>query len=166
MDSLFGELDIASANDNPFFKPDGTYLCEISKAEIKTSKAGNKGFTLDYLIVDDEPHSKKGKKIQEWKPIPMPWQLKGYATKEEMESGKYNTDNDQDEIKERAERNMSFLKSRLKDFGVPVEMMNSVDSEYLLNKVPQLWVTIKNQDGNERITGVKVAEDTERDPFA
>lgn len=164
MDGLFGELDIASANDNPFFKPDGTYLCEISKAEIKTSKAGNKGFTLDYLIIEGD---KKGKKIQEWKPIPMPWHFKGYKTKEEMESGVYNTDNDQDQIKESAERNMSFLKQRLKDFGVPVEMMNSVDAEYLLNKVPQLNVTIQNKDGNERITGVKIADEgSSRDPFA
>lgn len=163
--SLFGDLDIASANENPFFKPDGTYRCEIAKAEVKTSKKGNKGFTLDYLITEGP---KKGKKIQEWKPIPMPWELKGYKTQAEMESGQYDTDNDQDQIKENAERNMSFLKSRLKDFGVPVEEMNSVDGEYLLNKVPPLDIEIKNNDGQERITKVKIAEgnDSSADPFA
>jgi len=164
MSSLFGELDIASAKDNPFFKPDGTYVCELTGAEVKTSKKGNKGFALDYTIAEGP---KKGKKIQEWKPIPMPWQLKGYATEEEQSSGQHNSDNDPDQIRENAERNMSFLKNRLKDFGIPVEEMNSVDSEYLLNKVPQLEVTIKNQDGNERITGVKVSEGgSEKDPFA
>lgn len=162
--SLFGELDIANAKDNPFFKPDGDYECEIASAEVKTSKAGNKGFALDYLIIEGP---KKGKKIQEWKPIPMPWHLKGYMTQGEMESGQRNSDHDEDKIKEDAERNMSFLKTRLKNFGIPVEEMNSVTPEYLLNKVPQLTVTIKNSGDNERITGVKISEKSGNpDPFA
>lgn len=157
MDGLFGDLDIASANENPFFKPDGTYLCEITKAEIKTSKKGNKGFTLDYTIMEGP---KKGKKIQEWKPIPMPWQLKGFATADSSEKD--------EEVLERAERSMAFLKQRLKDFGIPVDMMNAVDSDYLLNNVRALLVTIKNNDGQENITGVKIAEDhdDDRDPFS
>lgn len=162
--SLFGELDIANAKDNPFFKPDGAYECEISKAEVKTSKNNNKGFTLDYLIVDGP---KKGKKIQEWKPIPMPWELKGYHSEEAMKSGHFDTDYDSDQIKENAERNMFFLKTRLKNFGIPVEEMNSVTPEQLLNDVPRLTVTIKNVGDQERITNVKISEGTENsDPFA
>jgi hypothetical protein len=159
MSGLFGELDIASAQDNPFFKPDGTYLCEITSAQVRTSKNGNKGFALDYTITEGP---KKGKKIQEWKPIPMPWQLKGYESNEVPEGTRPD-----DEIKEKAERTMSFLKQRLKDFGIPVEQMNSVDAEYILNKVPLLDITIKNVDGNERITGVKLHEGgSNSDPFA
>lgn len=163
--SLFGDLDIANANVNPFFKPDGPYECEIVSAEVKTSKKGNKGFAIDYLIVDGP---KKGKKIQEWKPIPMPWELKGYKTKEEFESKQRNSDYDEDQLKENAERNMSFLKQRLKGFGIPDEEMNSITPEQLLNDVPQLTVTIKNSDdGQERITGVKVSEGgSSSDPFA
>jgi len=148
---LFGDLDIASANENPFFKPDGTYRCEIAKVEVRKAKSGNMGMDLQYLIVEDEPNNKKGKKITEWLNVPTPSQL----------------ESDDPEVKEKAERFMSFLKRRLKDFGVPLEEMNSVDGTYLLNKVPQLDITIKNADGNERITGVKIAEgDVERDPFA
>jgi hypothetical protein len=157
--SLFGELDIASAQDNPFFKPDGTYVCELTGAEVKTSKKGNKGFALEYTITQE---FKKGKKIQEWKPVPMPWELKGF--KEQSQDGSPD-----EKVKENAERNMAFLKARLKDFGIPVEEMNQVDREYLLNKVPELEVTIKNQDGNERITGVKISDeamDNYSDPFS
>lgn len=168
-DNLFGDLDIASAEDNPFYKPDGTYVCELTGAQLKTSKKGNKGLALDYTIHRnvDGSESKKGKKIQEWKTIPRPWELKGYHSKEAMDRGVFDTDYDEAQIKEAAERNMSFLKQRMKDFGVPVEQMNSVDAEYLLNKTPLLEVTIKNQDGNERITGVKIHEgDSSSDPFA
>jgi hypothetical protein len=164
MSGLFGDIDIASANANPFFKPDGTYLCDIALVEVRTAKSGSKGFALEYIILEGP---KKDKKIQEWKTIPMPWQLEGYDN--EAKTTPSNSD-EREKIKEDAERNMSFLKRRLKDFGIPVEEMNSVDQEYLLNKVRTLEVTIKNSGDNERITGVKVAEDydgaTEKDPFA
>lgn len=162
--SLFGDLDIANAKDNPFFKPDGPYECEISKAEVKTSAKGNKGFTLDYLIVEGP---KKGKKIQEWKPIPMPWELKGYKTREEFEAKSRNSDYDEDQLKENAERNMSFLKQRLKNFGIADEDMNDITPEQLLNDVPRLTVTIKNSGDQERITNVKISEGADNsDPFA
>ncbi len=136
--SLFGELDIASANENPFFKPDGTYHCELVSAEVKTSKAGNKGFALDYII---KSGPKEGKRIQEWKPIPHVWQLKGFESEQAMNIGGPSDDhiNQDNKIKENAERSMAFLKQRLKDFGIPVE----------------------------NVTGVKIHEgDSSGDPFA
>ena len=164
-ESMFGDLDIASAHENPFFKPDGIYICELTKADVKTSKNGNKGFTLDYLIVEDEPNNKKGKKIQEWKPIPMPWHLKGYKSREDMES---DVDKDS-QLATNAERNMSFIKQRLKQLGVPEDMLNSVTPEYLMEVAPaRLAVEIRNNNGRENIVTIKAADEggSSNDPFA
>lgn len=163
--SLFGELDVASANDNPFFKEDGPYTCVVSGAEIKTAKkTGDKGLAIKYTIVDGP---KKGQFINEWKPIPMPWNLNGYESEENMK----NTTGYDDEIAGNAQRSLSFLKSRLKDFGFPPEKMNNLDAKDILN-LPQLVVTIKNENGRENVKGVELANQNvassggrKKDPF-
>lgn len=164
--SLFGELDVASANDNPFWKDDGPYTCVISNVEIKTSrKDESKGLTLKYTIVEGD---KKGQFINEWKPIPTSWNLNGYPTAEDEK----NTTNYDAEIAGNAARSLSFLKSRLKDFGFPVEKMNNLDPKDFYN-LPNLVVTIKNENGRENVKGVELAASTssntggkKKDPFA
>jgi hypothetical protein len=160
-ESLFGELDIASASDNPFFKPDGTYRCMIGLADVRKSKKGNIGFWLEYVIKAGEP--KEGRKITEWKAVPMPWELKGYASRDDMAA----ETNYSAQIEEDANKNLSFLKIRLKEFGFDGEDLNSVTKEDIM-KVGDLLVTIKNKDDQERITGVKLADeaDASNDPFA
>lgn len=161
--SLFGELDVASANDNPFYKEDGQYTCVVSGAEIKTSrKDGAKGLALKYTIVDGE---KKGQFINEWKPIPFSWNLNGYATEEDEK----NTANYDAEIAGNAARSLSFLKSRLKDFGFPPEKMNTLEPKDFLN-LPNLVVSIKNENGRENVKGVDLATapstgGKKKDPF-
>jgi len=163
--SLFGELDVASANDNPFYKEDGTYTCVVSGAETKTSrKDGAKGLALKYTIVEGE---KKGQFINEWKPIPFSWNLNGYATEEDEK----NTTNHDPEIGGNAQRSLSFLKSRLKDFGFPPEKMNNLEPQDFLN-LPNLLVSIKNENGRENVKGVELAIVTtskgrvKKDPFS
>lgn len=161
-ESLFGELDIASASDNPFFKPDGTYRCVIGLAEVRRSKKGNVGFWLEYVIKAGEP--KEGKKITEWKTVPMPWELKGYQTQEAMN----NNAAPDDTIKEAAEKNLSFLKVRLKEFGFEGEELNSVTQADIM-KVGDVDVTIKNINDQERVMGVKLVDgnsSSSDDPFA
>ena len=162
--SLFGELDVASANDNPFFKEDGPYTCAVSGAEIKTSrKDGSKGLALKYTIVEGE---KKGQFINEWKPIPFSWNLNGYATEEDEK----NTANYDPEIGGNAARSLSFLKARLKDFGFAPEKMNNLEPTDFLN-LPKLVVTIKNENGRENVKGVDLASGNvasggkKKDPF-
>lgn len=162
--SLFGELDVASANDNPFYKEDGPYTCVVSGAEIKTSrKDGAKGLALKYTIVEGE---KKGQFINEWKPIPFSWNLNGYATEEDEK----NTANYDPEIGGNAQRSLSFLKARLKDFGFPPEKMNTLEPTDFLN-LPNLVVTIKNENGRENVKGVDLAGPSKttagkkKDPF-
>ena len=159
--SLFGDLDIKSANENPFFKPDGKYICKLTKAEVKYSKAGNKGMPLEYTIMEGQ---KQGKTIGEWKPVPEPWNVLGYETKEDLD----NQVNKSDKIKEDAERNLAFLKQRMKQFGFAPEEMNSVTPEQLL-ELPWLEIEIKNEGSNERIKGIEIYADklaNEGDPFS
>jgi hypothetical protein len=159
---LFGDLDIASANDNPFYKPNDTYLCTVTGAGVKTSnKNGSKGWTLDYSIHEGQY---QGRRIQEWKNIPHLWNVKGYKSKEDMDA-KLTPD---PKIAEAAERDISFLKKRLKDFGIPEEEMNSVTPDRILN-LGFLNVTMKNDDGREKVIKVELAgaaSRNESDPFA
>lgn len=164
--SLFGELDIASANDNPFYKEDGPYNCRVAGAEIKTSsKDGSKGLALKYTIVDGE---KKGQFINEWKPIPFSWSLNGYESEEDEK----NTSGYDAEIAGNAARSLSFLKSRLKDFGFPPEKMNVLDQKDFL-ELPNLVVTIKNENNRENVKGVELNTNVpaakggkKKDPFS
>lgn len=161
--SLFGELDVASANENPYYKEDGTYYCQITGAEIKTANKNDaKGLVLKYTILTGE---KKGLSIQEWKPIPETWNLNGYETEEDEK----NTINYDDEIASNAARSLSFLKARLVDFGFPPEKMNSLMPKDFL-ELPHVNVTIKNKNGRENVTGVELVGGTAssvgtNDPF-
>lgn len=148
--SIFGDIDISSANDNPFFKPDGKYVCKVTKAEVRYSQQNNKGMPIEYTIQEGE---KQGKKINEWKTIPEVWHVMGYKTEEEWkEEVNYS-----DKIKEDAARNLSFLKQRFKQFGFSPEEMNDIKAEDILN-LPLLEVEIKNQGGQERIWDIKLLD--------
>ena len=165
---IFGDLDLANASDDPFFKDDGTYRCNITQASMKEStKSGNKGFTFDYTITADDPSGKGGQKIQEWKNVPYVWQVKGYATKEDME----NDGPVVDKIKADAARDLAFLKLRFKEFGFTDEEMNTLTPSDFLNMVGPLDITIFHKDNQERIAKVVLANgDNEAgesvDPFA
>ena len=158
--SIFGDLDVASANENPFFKPDGTYVCKLTTAEIRFSKAGNKIMPLEYTIQEGP---KMGKKIQEWKPVPEVWNVHGYETEEDWKT----ETNYSDKIKENAERNLAFIKQRMKQFGFSQDEMNSVQPSDLL-QLPLLNVEIKNEGGQERIKGITLYDGDAGDgnPFA
>lgn len=155
---IFGDLDVASANENPFFKPDGKYICRVTAATVRRSKAGNKGMPIEYTIQEGE---KEGKKINEWKPVPEPWELEGYATDDDFKE----EINFSAKLKEDAERNLSFLKQRMKQFGFSTEEMNTVTPEDFLN-LPLLEVELKNHNGQERIWSVEVYDTSDASPFS
>lgn len=156
--SIFGDLDVSSANENPFFKPDGKYLCRVTAATVRHSKAGNKGMPIEYTIQEGQ---KQGKKINEWKPVPEPWEVEGYETQEDAKAEV----NFSDKIKEDAERNLAFIKQRLKQFGFSNDEMNTVQPKDFL-ELPLLEVEIKNQNGQERIWSVQVWDASSSSPFS
>lgn len=130
--SLFGDLDVASANDDPFKIPPNTYNCTVTAVKVGPTKAGDKvGMTLVYTIQDGEF---AGDDITEWKEIPQPADPQN-LTKEES-------------------RALSFLKQRLLNLEVPEDKMNSVSDDDLVGM--EVYVTTK--EGKNGYTNVQKVE--------
>ena len=128
--SLFGDLDIESAEDDPFAIPDNTYDCFLTDVKAGPTKAGDKqGMTLEFTIAEGDHMDKK---IQEWKRIPDP--------ASPMEDD---------------ERAKSFLKARMLDLGIPAERVNSVTADDLLGI--HCFVSVKNNNGYTNVRKVTLA---------
>ena len=68
--SIFGDLDVESAADDPFAVPDNTYKAFLFDVKVGPTKDGTKtGMSLTYKISEGEH---EGKQITEWKRIPTP----------------------------------------------------------------------------------------------
>jgi len=133
-EGMFGDLDMAQAQDDPFAVPDNSYVCYLTDVKVGPTKAGDKvGMTLEYTI-DEGPHN--GKKISEWKNIPQP------------EDPKNPTD---DEM-----RSMSFIKQRMISLGVPAEKINSVTPDELVGT--KCVVAVKNKNGYTNVRSVTTVD--------
>lgn len=55
LDQLLGSVDLSSTTEEgvSFKLPDGYYLCQVNKAELTESKAGNPMVAIEYLTVED-----------------------------------------------------------------------------------------------------------------
>jgi hypothetical protein len=113
---IFGDLDVASASDNPWLVPANTYEANIYSAEIKRDKNENLGLELIYKIANGEH---EGKTVREWKVVPEPADPKNMTADEKKQT--------------------SYLKMRLRSFGVPESRMNSMN----INDILGLEVIIK-----------------------
>lgn len=132
--SLFGDLDVASAEDNPWAVPANTYEMDLFKVEVK-DKDGKKGLILTYKISAGEH---KDKTVSEYKAIPQPADPKN-PTKEESDA-------------------LSYLKMRLKSLGVPESRMNTVDINDLQGTACIVTVAINGEYTN--VKKVELAGDT------
>lgn len=150
---IFGDLDLKNANEDPFYKPDDTYLCLITGAPIATSRnnPNNQGMTILY---DVQEGNHLGETIREWKSVPFEWQVDGYATEEDWK----NQTNFDPKVAKNAKTAIGFLKRRMMDFGFSPEEMDNIEQKDII-QVGYVYVTIKHDDKkNEKVTGVKVAD--------
>lgn len=122
---LFGDLDVASANDNPWFVPANTYEADVYKVEVKSDKNGNKGLSIIYKISSGEH---KGKTVSEWKAIPSPADPK-HLTEEEQKATDY-------------------LKMRMLSLGIPEERMNTAEPNDLQGLPVLVKVTVNDEYTN------------------
>jgi hypothetical protein len=126
--SIFGDLDIESAADDPFKVPPSVYNCIVEKVEVGPTKDKSKvGMTIIYKITEGD---EAGKSVREWKQIPTPADPKNLSPDDK--------------------RAMSFLKARMLDLGIPETKINSVKPEDLIAKE----VTITVKDGKNDFTNV------------
>lgn len=161
-DNLFGELDVESAEDNPWFKPDGTYRCGLADVTVKLTKNEDKmGMTLVFKVTQD---FKKGRQIKPWYWIPTPNQIKGYPSLK-PEEGQVKDP----EFAEKAANATSTLKMVMKNMGVPADKINTLKSQDLMDMAQEYDVTIQNKNGSENIKSIAVNDDTtdqKFDPFS
>lgn len=136
--SLFGELDVASASDNPFEVPPNTYNGYLTDVKVGPTKNGDKvGMTLIYTVDGGEYD---GRSVSEWKEIPQPSNPKSLTAEEK--------------------RAASYLKRRLLDLGIPESRMNSVSPDDLIGTA--LVFTVKEgKNGYMNVTTVKLREGDE-----
>lgn len=126
--SIFGELDVESANDDPFQIPDNTYRATVTDAKVGPTNNGDKvGLTIVYTINSDDEHD--GKSVSEWKHIPTP--------------------NDPKNLTPEESKAASFLKQRMLSLGIPAERINSVTPDDL--KAREVYITTKTTTSNDRI---------------
>ena len=143
-EGLFGDLDIASASDDPFGIPLDTYEAVVSKVEKTRNKNDDGDFLVFYYnITGGAAYTAIGQDVQEWKKIP---------TKAELES-------DDKETKGKAERGMSFIKQRLISLGVPEARVNQVKPEDLVGTEVYAKIGPGNQ-GYPSVKEVKLREDS------
>ena len=148
---IFQGLDVASASDNPFGVPDGTYYATVTAAGVKNSDKVGDGLTFDFTIRDCDDEKYNGRKISEWLTIPVP--------------------NDAGELNDKGQMQLSFLKGRLASLDVPESEMNTVDPEDLigLEIVVILKTTSKNGNDYQNIKKMTLDNgdhDPDENPFA
>lgn len=126
---LFGDLDVASAEDNPWFVPANTYEMDVYKVELKPGKDDkDPGLLFTYKISSGEH---EGKQVTEFKRIPQ-----SQLTKEDKDAA-------------------SYLKMRLASLGVPESKMNSVEPEDLQGLA--VIVTVKQNGEYTNVNKVELA---------
>lgn len=125
--SIFGDLDVESAADDPFAVPNNTYRTILTDAKVGPTKAGDKiGLTITWTIQSEDEHN--GKMITEWKHIPDPGDPKNLSDEEK--------------------RAASFLKKRMLDLGIPPERINSVTPDDLIGRECMVRVVTKGDYTN------------------
>lgn len=132
---LFGDVDASSIPDDPWYVAPGTYLCVVEDAAIRDKKdQTGQGLALNYSIVEED-NDYTGMRIQEWKNLP-------------------NGDSDSKD----ARTDRSRVKQRLLSLGVPEDVMNSDDTDWLKDLIGvEVYVTVferASQDGTRTYTNV------------
>jgi hypothetical protein len=122
--SLFGDIDASEVPDDPFHIDDGTYLCTLTEINEKhNEEKGTHGLSFNWTVTDEESEFNDSR-VQDWKNI--------YPN--------LTADDLTPEIKQ----DLSRLKQRLAQIGVPEEEMGS----FLENKDDyvgtEAYLTIRN----------------------
>jgi len=138
--SIFGDIDIANAEEVSNVLPADTYECVVSNFEVKPTKDGSKlGLNIAYTVSQEGRF--KARLIFEWQRVPRP------------------TDTDLDEAgKAQA---LSYLKHRLLSLGIPEDRLNTVQPADVIGKTVLVSVKVKPRGGEDQnqVTKVQVPDD-------
>lgn len=147
MSGIFGDLDVAGADDLSTGIPDGVYPAEVTNAEvIHGTKNSPDGIflVLSYTVDGYEFPVREFKSIPKGSPATWDDTIQDNRGKTEAQRNKTS---------------LSFLKARLASLGVPPERMNSLQPEFLIGT--RVVVTLKkNPDGYSNITKVALPSES------
>lgn len=117
--NIFGDLDLASAADDPFAVEDGTYDAVVVESVVKSEKKNpnRKGLALKYQI---EGGPMNGRKVSDWRNIPL------------------------DKADENYDTDRSFMKGRLTAFGVPEDRFATFQPQDAMGA--RITITVKNRE--------------------
>lgn len=124
--SLFGELDIASASDDPYGVPDDTYKCVVSDLKIAKNSKGNRGMTLTFKVAEGDY---RGQEITDYKRLP-------------------SSEDAEPLVGKKREDALSYIKLRLRDLGIPDSQMNSLKREDLVGTECYVSTIKKTSNGS------------------
>lgn len=138
--SLFGDVDATEVPDDPFYVAPDTYECVLTEVNRVSKKDGTgEGLAFKWVIEEDGSEY-NGNQIQDWKNI--------------------YPDVSADEVTPNMRKDMSRLKQRLTELGVPEnEMNNLLDNLDTLVGI-RAFVTVTEsrsvKDGEEKVyTNIK-----------
>jgi hypothetical protein len=129
---LFGDTDVDSIPDDPFFVPAGTYDAVLTKwGVIKKKTSDGQGVSAQFTIEDDEAGSYDGMSLSRWVDVYPD------ATKEEAE------------VDETIRKAQVYLRQHLTQMGVPREEHATFDDfESYIGNSYRLTVT-NSTDSND-----------------
>jgi hypothetical protein len=122
--ALFGDIDAAEIPEDPFHVDDGTYLSVLTevKAVVRNSD-GQHGLAFKWTIIEEDSEF-EGNTLNDWK--------------------NYYPDLTEEDLTPEIKKDLSRLKQRLTQLGVPEEEMNNFIENFEDYTGTEAYVTVKN----------------------
>jgi hypothetical protein len=131
-DNIFGDLDVASADDDPFKIPAGVYPTIVTEVSVvDNADKTKKSLVIKRTIVEG---GKAGRILQTWHNIPKRLSPEDMALMT-------------DEAKQKYQEALSFLKKEMLNLGVPESRINQTKPEDLIG-LPSV-LTVKHKAGSD-----------------
>jgi hypothetical protein len=122
--SLFGDIDAHEIPEDPFHVDDGTYLSTLTEVKaVKRNSDGQNGLAFKWTITEEDSEF-EGNTLQDWK--------------------NFYPDLTEEDITPEIKKDLSRLKQRLSQIGVPEEEMGSFLENLDEYVGTEAYVTVKN----------------------
>jgi hypothetical protein len=121
---LFGNIDTSEIPEDPFHVDDGTYLCTLTEVKAVTRNSdGQHGLAFKWTITEEDSEF-EGNTLNDWK--------------------NYYPDLTEDDLTQDIKKDLSRLKQRLAQIGVPEEDMDAFVENLDDYIGTEAYVTVKN----------------------
>lgn len=121
---LFGDVDAADIPEDPFHVDDGTYLCTLTEVKaVQRNSDGQHGLAFKWTITEDDSEF-EGNTLNDWK--------------------NFYPDLTEEDLTQDIKKDLSRLKQRLTQLGVPEEDMGKFNENFDEYIGTEAYVTVKN----------------------